>query len=158
MNPKQDGYIRKEASEITQIRARTIQYYTDRGFVNPDVFAAKGRGTTRRYSLKNLVELAIVKELSAHGYTLERIEKIMGDLRESRERLDSYWDKANDKPTETDLLLILLNPGSKDVEVWLRTKEDVYLHQLIPRGGFRNFSIIGLKGVIERILEAVDGT
>ena len=152
---KQDGYIRKEASEITQIRARTIQYYTDRGFVKPDVAAPTGRGTTRRYSRKNLVELSFIRELSAHGYTLEKIEIIM---RVVRRRLDKYWDKSDDKPWATDLFLLLKGRSTKELEVQLLRLEDIPLYELITRSSFRTFSVIGLEGIIWMILEAANGT
>ena len=155
MNPKQDGYIRKEASKITEIPARTIQYYTDRGFVIPDVAAPTGRGTTRRYSRKNLVELSFIKELSAHGYTLEKIDRIM---RVVRRDLDEFWDKSNDRPWATDLLLLLKDPRTKDVEVQLLRIGAIHIDELITRRCFRNFSVIGLEGVIGRILEAGKGT
>lgn len=142
------GYIRKEASEITKIPARTIQFYTDRGFVTPDVAAPKGRGTTRRYSLKNLVELSLVKELSGHGYTLEKIEVIMQVVSRS---LDKYWDKSNDIALVTRLFLILLRPGTKHIEVQLGGEEQIDLPFLIRQ---RSFSVIGIEGVILRIMEA----
>ena len=145
---KGDGYIRKEASEITKIPARTIQFYTDRGFVIPDVAAPTGRGTTRRYSLKNLVELSLVKELSGHGYTLEKIKRIMRVVRKS---LEEYWDKSNDIARETRLFLILLRPGTKHIEVQLGGEEQIDLPFLIRQ---RSFSVIGIEGVILRIMEA----
>ena len=152
---KDEGYIRKEASEIIQIPARTIQYYTDRGFVIPDVAAPTGRGTTRRYSLKNLVELSLVKELSGHGYALEKIEGIM---RVVRSRLAEYWYKSIDIAKVTDLFLVLLSPSNKRIKAWqvqLCRKEDIYLEKLISK---RSFSVIGLEGVILRILKAAIGT
>ncbi len=152
---KQDGYIRKEASEITEIPARTIQYYTDRKFVTPDVAAPTGRGTTRRYSLKNLVELSFVKELSEHGYSLEKIEGIMDVVRGS---LAEYWYKSLDIVKVTDLFLVLLSPGTKRIEVkqvQLCRKGDIYLDELI---GKRSFSVIRLEGIILKILEAGIGT
>ena len=155
MSRKQDGYIRKEASEITQISARTIQYYTDRGFVIPDVAAPTGRGTTRRYSRKNLVELSFIKELSAHGYTLEKIDRIMGVVRTD---LDKFWDKSNDMPCATDLLLLLKDPRTKDVEVHLLRIGEIHLDELITRRGLRNFSVIGLERVILRILRVAIGS
>jgi DNA-binding transcriptional MerR regulator len=152
---KEDGYIRKEAAEITQIPARTIQYYTDRRFVTPDVAAPTGRGTTRRYSLKNLVELSFVKELSEHGYTLEKIKGIMDVV---RGRLAEYWYKSIDIAKVTDLCLVLLSPGTKRIEakqVQLCRKGDIYLDEII---GKRSFSVIRLEGIILKILEAGIGT
>jgi DNA-binding transcriptional MerR regulator len=149
---KVDGYIRKEASAITQIPARTIQYYTDRGFVTPDVAAPTGRGTTRRYSLKNLVELSIVKELTTHGLTLNKIEEIM---RVVRGGLDRYWNKPNDIAGDTDLSLILLHPHTKSMETQLCRTEDIDLPGLIR---IPSFSVIGFSGVILRVLDAAIGT
>ena len=149
------GYIRKEASEITKIPARTIQYYTDRGFVTPGVAAPTGRGTTRRYSLKNLVELSFVKELSEHGYTLEKIDGIMDVV---RVRLAEYWYKSIDIAKVTDLCLVLLSPGTKHIEskqVQLCRKGDIYLGEII---GKRSFSVIRLEGIILKILKAAIGT
>jgi DNA-binding transcriptional MerR regulator len=149
---KQAGYIRKEASEITKIPARTIQYYTDRGFVTPDVAAPTGRGTTRRYCRKNLVELSFIKELSAHGYTLEKVEIIMRVVRRS---LDKYWNKSNDMPWETDLLLILLRPGTKHIEVELCREEEMDFPLLIRQS---SFSVLRLQGVILRVLKVAIGS
>ena len=152
---KLDGYIRKEASAITNISPRTIQYYTDRGFVIPEVDPATGRGKTRRYSRKNLVELYFIKELSAHGYTLEKIERIMKKVSKD---LDEFWDKSNDIPTATDLFLQLKEPRTRDVEVKLLRMKDIHLDELITSYGFRNFSVIGLEGIILSILKAANGT
>jgi DNA-binding transcriptional MerR regulator len=149
---KNDGYIRKEAAEITKIPARTIQYYTDREFVTPDVAAPTGRGTTRRYSLKNLVELSFVKELSRHGYTLEKIEKIMRVWRGS---LDEYWDKSNDIARETDLSLILFEPHTKRIGLRLCPREEIIYTELLKKP---SYSVISLQGVILRVLYAAIGT
>jgi len=149
---KEDGYIRKKASEITKIPARTIQYYTDRGFVIPDVAAPTGRGTTRRYSLKNLVELSIVKELTTHGLTLNKIEEIM---RVVRGGLDRYWNRPNDIASDTDLSLILLHPHTKSMKTQLCRTEDIDLPGLIC---IPSFSVIGFSGVILRVLDAAIGT
>jgi DNA-binding transcriptional MerR regulator len=149
---KDDGYIRKEASEITKIPARTIQYYTDRKFVTPEVAAPTGRGTTRRYSLKNLVELSFVKELSGHGYTLEKIDGIMRVVRRS---LDKYWDKSNDIAWETDLFLTLSKPSTENIKVQLCREEEIDFPRLIKQ---HSFSVIGLEGVTLRILKAGIGT
>jgi hypothetical protein len=75
-----------------------------------------------------------------------------------RESLKKYWDKSDDKPCVTDLFLLLKEPSTKDVEVQLLMKEEIRLEELITRSTFRNFSIIGLEGIIWMILEAANGT
>lgn len=149
---KRDGYIRKKASEITKIRPRTIQFYTDREFVTPDVADPKGRGTTRRYSLKNLVELSLAKELTRHGFTLNTIKEIMGEVRGS---LDEYWDKSNDIASETDLSLILLGPHTKRIGLRLCPREEISYEEILNKP---SYSVISLQGVILRVLSAAIGT
>ena len=148
---QQDGYIRKQASKITQIPARTIQYYTDRGLVIPDVAAPTGRGTTRRYSLKNLVELALVKELTRQGFTLNKIEKVMLVATES---LDEYWDRSNDIPREPDLSLILFEPHAKRIGLHLCPREEIPLLDFLSK---RSYSVISLAGLILSVLSAAIG-
>ena len=143
---KVDGYIRKEASDITQIPARTIQYYTDRKFVTPGVADPTGRGTTRRYSLKNLVELSLVKELSGHGYTLEKIGVIMGKVSGS---LDKYWNKSHDIARETDLSLILFGPNTKDIGVHLCPREEIIYTEFLDKP---SYSVMSLQRVILSVL------
>ena len=144
------GYIRKEASEITKIPARTIQFYTDRGFVTPDVAAPTGRGTTRRYSLKNLVELSLVKELTRHGFTLNTIAEIMREMRGS---LDEYWDKSKDIARETNLSLILVGPHTKRIGLRLCPREEIIYTALLNK---QSYSVVHLQGVILRVLVAAD--
>jgi len=147
---KLDGYIRKEASKITKIPARTIQFYTDRGFVIPDVAAPTGRGTTRRYSLKNLVELSLVKELTRHGFTLNTIAEIMREMRGS---LDEYWDKSNDRARETNLSLLLVGPHTKRIGLRLCPREEIIYTELLDK---QSYSVVHLQGVILRVLVAAD--
>ena len=149
---KSDGYIRKQASEITQIPARTIQYYTDRGFVTPEVAAPTGRGTTRRYSLKNLVELSLVKELTRYGFTLNTIEGIMREMGGS---LDEYWDESNDIARETDLSLILWGPNTKRIGLRLCPREEIIYTELLNKP---SYSVVSLLGVIVSVLSAAIGT
>ena len=145
---KVDGYIRKKASEITQIPARTIQYYTDRGFVTPEVAAPTGRGTTRRYSLKNLVELSLVKELTRYGFTLNTIEGIMREMGGS---LDEYWDESNDIARETDLSLILWGPNTKRIGVHLCPRQEIHYEKILTKP---SYSVVSLLGVIVSVLSA----
>lgn len=71
------GYIRKEVEELIGMSARKIQFYTDLGLVIPAVENPTGRGTTRRYSRRNMFELLIIQELVRNGVTLENVKTLM---------------------------------------------------------------------------------
>jgi hypothetical protein len=72
-------------------------------------------------------------------------------MRVVRRSLDEYWDKSNDIALVTRLFLILLRPGTKHIEVQLGGEEQIDLPFLIRQ---RSFSVIGIEGVVLRIMEA----
>ena len=45
------------------IKSRTLIYWVERGLFKPDITEASGRGTTRKYSYKNLIEIAKNKKI-----------------------------------------------------------------------------------------------
>ena len=52
-------FIKKEVAKVLDITPRTIHFYTDEGLVIPEKANPAGRGTTRKYSRRNLVEFAL---------------------------------------------------------------------------------------------------
>ena len=71
------SFINKEVADILKMKPGTVAYYTNKGFVKPEVKDPKGRGTTRRYSCRNLVEFLMILELQAHGMALPKIKEIL---------------------------------------------------------------------------------
>jgi len=71
-------YSRKKAEKIVAIPARRIQFYSDSGLLSLDV-QTPGRGRERVYSIQNLLELMIIKELANQKIELSRIKKILRD-------------------------------------------------------------------------------
>lgn len=74
---EKEGYTRKEVSEKLGISASSIQMYTDKGIITPKVANPSGRGSVRRYSDENLLELLIIKELQKFGIPLKKIDKLI---------------------------------------------------------------------------------
>ena len=81
MQNKKTGYIRKEATEILNIKPSQIQYYTDIGIITPDISAPKGRGTRRIYSKRNLLEILIAKRMIEHGLSTRTVAAIFSTSR-----------------------------------------------------------------------------
>ena len=77
-----DTYNSKLASRIVGVTLRQIQYWDERGFVQPSVKLAHGRGTKRLYSFHDLVCLKVVKDLTHHGFSLQKIRRCLRPLRE----------------------------------------------------------------------------
>jgi DNA-binding transcriptional MerR regulator len=77
-----DTYDSKTASRIVGVSLRQIQYWDEQGFVRPSVKLAGGRGTKRLYSFLDLVCLKVIQDLARHGFTLRKIRRCLGPLRE----------------------------------------------------------------------------
>ena len=71
------GYTNKQAAAALNLKPATISYYTNQGFIEPEVSNPKGRGTTRRYSRRNLVELLVVRRMVDAGVRLEAAEQLL---------------------------------------------------------------------------------
>ena len=106
-------FARNELEEILGIPARRIQFYTDEGLLIPEVDNPKGRGTTRRYSKFNLLELLIVRELSDSGVQLVKLKEILSKLRELVKGGSRLWDSQRENVSGGGGKLIVYNPQSE---------------------------------------------
>jgi DNA-binding transcriptional MerR regulator len=76
-----DAYDSKMASGIVGVSLRQIQYWDEQGFIRPSVKLADGRGTKRLYSFDDLICLKVVKDLTHHGLSLQKIRRCLRPLR-----------------------------------------------------------------------------
>ena len=106
-------FTRKELEEILGIPARRIQFYTDEELLVPEVDNPKGRGTTRRYSKFNLLELLIVRELSDSGVQLAKLKEILLKFREHVQGGSRLWDLKTERVNGGGGKLIIYNPQSE---------------------------------------------
>jgi DNA-binding transcriptional MerR regulator len=77
-----DAYDSKTASRIVGVSLRQIQYWDEQGFIRPSVKLAEGRGTKRLYSFQDLICLKVVKDLTHHGLSLQKIRRCLRPLKE----------------------------------------------------------------------------
>lgn len=77
----EDTYHKRDLAGLLKETHRTITYWTDFVGVKPDIQASAGRGKTRIYSARNLVEFTMIKMLSQSNVKLETIRYIFQNLR-----------------------------------------------------------------------------
>ena len=75
------GFTKKRVAEISGLSLRAVQYYTERGLVVPEFDKGEGRGSTRRYSIVNLVELSLIKALSQYGMSYFYLRNVVYHVR-----------------------------------------------------------------------------
>ncbi len=77
-----EGFRGPQACSIVGISYRQLDYWARTGLVSPELREAKGSGTQRMYSFKNLVHLRVIKNLLDAGVELQKIRKAIAYLSE----------------------------------------------------------------------------
>ena len=80
--PSADGYSGKRTAEIVGISYRQLDYWARTDLIRPSLADARGSGSRRRYSYRDLLELKLVKTLLDNGIKLESIRDAFVYLRD----------------------------------------------------------------------------
>lgn len=70
---EEDGFRGPQACRIVGISYRQLDYWARTGLVRPGVREAKGSGTQRMYSFRDLVHLRVIRNLLDAGVSLPKI-------------------------------------------------------------------------------------
>ena len=89
-----EGWLSKKAGSFSKTPQRTVQLWTERGAIVPDVHETSGQGDRRRYSARNCVEIGIVKALSDMRVPFKQIKSAMRYLRD-KGWLENYLSHDN---------------------------------------------------------------
>ena len=80
---KTDGYSGARAAEIVGITYRQLDYWARTELVRPSLQDAKGSGSRRQYSYRDLLELRVIKSLLDAGIKLESVREVFSYLRDN---------------------------------------------------------------------------
>jgi DNA-binding transcriptional MerR regulator len=129
----------KRAAEIVGISYRQLDYWARTDLIRPAVADAKGSGSRRKYSYRNLVELKLVKTLLDNGIKLEQVRKAFGYVRE----------QLGEDPTAARLMI------TGDSVVLVRDDND--LVDVVNRyQGQGVLNLLALDGVKEQVDNAIE--
>jgi DNA-binding transcriptional MerR regulator len=78
----QTGFSGTRTAEIVGITYRQLDYWARTDLVRPSMADAKGSGTRRKYSYRDLLELKIIKQLLDAGIKLETVRDVFSNLRQ----------------------------------------------------------------------------
>src|SRR3954449_6684516 len=78
-----EQYSGKKAAEIVGITYRQLDYWARTDLVRPSVADAKGSGSQRRYSYRDLLELKVIKSLLDAGVSLQSARRAIEYLRKN---------------------------------------------------------------------------
>ena len=104
-------FTSNEVVELTGITPRQLQWWDERGIVVPE-----REGHRRLYSLDDLAEVAVIVELRAKGFSLQRVRKVMRFLqRELGKRLVETVSGDSDYHLLTDGKTIYLEHSAQQI-------------------------------------------
>ena len=132
----EDGYRGPQVCSIIGITYRQLDYWARTHLIRPSVADARGSGTQRRYSYRDLVELKVIKSLLDAGVSLQKARKAIEFLRSQPEDIAAASLVLNG----TDSVLVVRDSGE--------------LVDLL-RQGQGVFSIMALDGVKAEVDAAI---
>ena len=132
-----EGFSGREAADIVGITYRQLDYWARTDLVRPSLADARGSGSRRRYSYRDLIELKMIKSLLDAGQKLEGVRAAFDYLRD-----------LGDDLTSSQLVI------AGDSVVLVRDGED--LIDVVNRyQGQGVLNLLALDGVVEQVDAAI---
>jgi DNA-binding transcriptional MerR regulator len=132
-----EGFSGREAADIVGITYRQLDYWARTDLIRPSLADAKGSGSRRKYSYKDLVELKMIKALLDAGQKLERVRAAFEYLR------DLGDDLASAQLVIAGESVVLVREGENLIDV-------VNKYQ-----GQGVLNLLALDGVVEQVEAAI---
>ncbi len=79
----EDGFRGPQVCKIVGITYRQLDYWARTDLLRPSISEARGSGTQRRYSYRDLLELKVIKRLLDAGVSLRSARRALEVLRDS---------------------------------------------------------------------------
>ncbi len=131
----EEGYRGPQVCSIVGITYRQLDYWARTNLLRPSISEARGSGTQRRYSYRDLLELKVIKRLLDAGVSLQSARRAIEVLRGS----------GSDVATAN-----LVLSGSQSVLA--RSGEEIID---LLKGGQGVLNIVALSGVVEELDAAI---
>src|SRR5712692_7855600 len=106
-----DRFSSQEVIALTGVTARQLQWWDKRGVVKPERV-----GHRRLYSMKNVMEMAVICELRRKGFSLQGVRKVMRFLqREFGKGLGEIVGRSSDVHLLTDGTHLYLETSARQI-------------------------------------------
>ena len=132
----EEGFRGPQVCAVVGITYRQLDYWARTDLLRPSISEAKGSGTQRRYSYRDLLELKVIKHLLDAGISLQQARRAIGYLREN----------LGEEVASANLVLAVQQ------SVLARTGEEIVD---LLKGGQGVLNIVPLAGVKEELDAAI---
>jgi DNA-binding transcriptional MerR regulator len=122
-------FTKKHLEDILDLKRGTVDFYYREKLVHPEIDDPKGRGTRRRYSRKNLVEFAVIRELVSGGVPIRQVKEVLDEQRKLG--TINWLDPDKEWLKKSKVILAIHNQGERSEIMW--TTHEITVDQ-ITRG------------------------
>ena len=142
-HPLPGAFTAGQASRLSGVRYRTLDYWATSHFLPPSAQAAEGTGTQRGYTFLDLIQLRVAKRLRDAGISLQGLRKVQQRLKQERD-------------LAAPLAEVYLVCNGRDVFEVKHGRDDVW--SLLQEPGQRGFPwiILDLSQTVAEVREAVE--
>lgn len=156
---KENSFYTKRAGSFSNVPPRTVQSWTEKGIITPDIADTTGTGSKRLYSVRNCIEIGIVKSLTENRLALNIVAQIIEYLR-------SLENGGAAKPKIDDVLaaragFLLVKIDSTDVVSYTIHLSQFISHQtfnISSRPRWNKVLILNIKQIGESVIEKIETT
>ncbi len=78
----QEVFTTMDIVRITGFTERQLGYWDQQGIVRPDAQQPNGPGSRRLYTIDDLVQLNLIRQLKSHGWSTQKIREAITRLRD----------------------------------------------------------------------------
>lgn len=135
-DPEVEGFRGPQVCALVGITYRQLDYWARTGLLRPSLAEARGSGTKRRYSYRDVLELKVIKQLLDAGVSLQSARRAVDCLRQ-----DLRADLASSNLVLTGTRSVLARSNGEVVD--------------LLAGGQGVFNIVPLSGVVEELNAAI---
>ncbi len=138
---KKTEFTTKQIVESVGIKPNTLHYYIENGAIVPDIDQSQGRGTQRRFSAVNMIEIVIIHRLIKIGLLKKNITQMIKGLRDKGDR---------------EKLIMSPYPHDDELDlVFTVDDNDVCKHYFVFSSGDENLIGLSLRDVIRKNVSVV---
>jgi DNA-binding transcriptional MerR regulator len=131
-----EGFRGPQVCKIVGITYRQLDYWARTGLLTPSITAAKGSGSQRRYSYRDVLELKVIKQLLDAGLALPSARRAVECL-----RTDLGEDLASANLVINGTSSLIARSGEELIDVL--------------KGGQGVLSLVPMSGVVEELDAAI---
>ena len=148
-----------KAGSFSGVPLRTVQFWTEKGLVKPDIHNSSRTGDKRLYSALNCIEIAIVKFLTSDRMSLFDVQQFMDAFRKPWAEFEgSSFTMLECLLEENPGYIILKYDDNRIIDIYAsqRLKNNPESWQSVTEpAGYDKAVIINLTRIAKRVLEKI---